>query len=211
MLPVRAHRIVSQFTALVALAVAAACGAPAPAAPLVSGPSLADSIATFVVATISARDTQTALASPQGASAPTPTTVTLPLPTVSGPTTTPLVAWLPTPRGPAYACDPDIGKRPRDNTEYHPNDAFDVKWTILNTGSRAWNAGVNLAYVSGPQMTSRTSIELPEVQPKKSFSVSLDARAPAEPGSYVMTWKLEGGFCTPYVVITVVKPPGTDP
>ena len=170
-----------------------------------------DSIATFVVATISARDTQTALASADETSAATPTSTTSPSATVAVPSTTPFVVVPPTPRGPAYACDPDIGKRPRDNTEYHPNDAFDVKWTILNTGSKVWNAGINLTYVSGPQMTSRTSIELPEVQPKKSFSVSLDAHAPAEPGSYVMTWKLQGGFCNPYVAITVVKPPGSDP
>src|SRR5512143_2504816 len=189
MSPVHAHLIVSKFAVLVALMVATGCGAPAAAPPVAAGPSMADSIATFVAATIAARDTQTALALPQVSSTPTATAATLLPPTLGGPTTTPFVVVPPTARGPAYACDPDIGKRPRDNTEYHPNDAFDVKWTILNTGSKTWNAGVNLTYVSGPQMTSRTSLELPEVQPKKSFSVSLDARAPAEPGSYVMTWK----------------------
>lgn len=207
----RTQRIIVQISTLAALTLVAGCGAPAPATPAASGPSLADSIATYVVATISVRDTQTAIASGQDTAAQRPTALTLLVPTVSGPTTTPFVTLAPTPRGPGYACDPDIGKRPRDNTEYHPNDAFDVRWTILNTGSRLWNAGLNLAYVSGPQMTSQTSVELPEIQPKQSFSVSLDARAPAEPGSYVMTWKLEGGFCLPYVAITVVKPPGTDP
>ncbi len=103
----------------------------------------------------------------------------------------------------SYDCDPDIGKRPFDNEVFHHGDKFDVKWTILNTGTATWAAGKDLTYFSGPQMTSITFEQLPEVKPGNSYSVVLDAVAPSTPGHYVMTWKLEGGFCWPYVAIDV--------
>lgn len=104
---------------------------------------------------------------------------------------------------PDYDCDPDIGKRPFDNSVFNHGDKFDVKWTILNTGSQTWVAGKDLSYYSGPQMTTSTFVQLPEVKPGGTFSAVFDAKAPSTPGHYVMTWKLEGGFCWPYVAIDV--------
>jgi hypothetical protein len=105
---------------------------------------------------------------------------------------------------PSYDCDPDIGKRPFDNSSFARGDKFDVKWTILNTGTATWAAGIDLTYFSGPQMTSITFEQLPTaVKPGDSYSVVLDAVAPSTPGHYVMTWKLEGGFCWPYIAIDV--------
>ena len=104
---------------------------------------------------------------------------------------------------PNYDCDPDIGKRPWDNEVFNHGDKFDIKWTILNTGSQTWAAGKDLVYFSGPKMTTVTFVQLPAVKPGVSFSVVFDAKAPSAPGHYVMTWKLEGGFCWPYVAITV--------
>ena len=104
---------------------------------------------------------------------------------------------------PDYNCDPDIQKRPFDNQEFARGDKFDVKWTILNNGALTWAAGKDLSYYSGPQLTTVTFEQLPEVKPGGTYSVVLDAVAPSTPGHYVMTWKLEGGFCYPYVAIIV--------
>lgn len=103
----------------------------------------------------------------------------------------------------AYNCDPDIQKRPFDNQEFAKGDKFDVKWTILNNGTQTWAAGKDLSYFSGPKMTTVTFEQLPEVKPGGTYSVILDAVAPTTAGHYVMTWKLEGGFCWPYVAINV--------
>src|SRR5919197_504754 len=61
---------------------------------------------------------------------------------------------------PDYACNP-FPREPRDNTIFHPNDHFDIKWTIVNTGTKTMRAGLDLKYDDGPQMTNTTLVELP--------------------------------------------------
>ncbi len=100
----------------------------------------------------------------------------------------------------------DIQKRPYDNTEIRTGDPFDIKFIIKNTGTTTWEAGLDLIYWSGPDMTTTgfPLIELPEMKPGDQFSVGpYDAVAPNEKGFQVMTMKLEGGFCWPYVAIIV--------
>ena len=57
-----------------------------------------------------------------------------------------------------YACDPDTGKKPRDNTVFRPGDPFDIKWTVINTGAKTWVAGKDFDYFSGPHMTTASGI-----------------------------------------------------
>ena len=102
-----------------------------------------------------------------------------------------------------YACDPDTGKRPRDNAQYKPGDSFDVKWTIINTGTATWPAGYDFSYFGGDQMTSAAGIQLPQMKPGDKYSVVFDAKAPASKGFHQMTWKVQGGFCYAYVAIIV--------
>ena len=104
------------------------------------------------------------------------------------------------------ACDPDIQKRPYDNTVMRKGDPFDIKFIIENTGTTTWDKGKDLVYWSGPDMTNGqfTAIELPEMAPGDRFQVGpYDATAPNEKGHHVMEFKLEGGFCRPYVAINV--------
>jgi hypothetical protein len=103
-----------------------------------------------------------------------------------------------------YACD-IIRRRPLDNTSYRPGDTFDIKWTIVNTGTRTMVAGLDLKYNSGTQMTNRTRVELPELKPGEQFAVDFDAVAPSREGNYVMTFVVEGQLCYPYVAIIVEK------
>jgi len=101
-----------------------------------------------------------------------------------------------------YSCDV-IRQRPIDNTYWKRNKDFDVRWTIVNTGTKAWQAGLDLVYFSGPNFTTSTLVELPAMAPGDQYEIILDAVTPSEDGFYVMTWKLEGGFCYPYIAINV--------
>lgn len=181
----------------------------------------AEMIETAVAQALSAQATQNAAAAPQATATAMPTDTPLPaLPTHTlVPTITPLVlaptAVVSSGGGGGSggtvitypnACDPDLIKRPFDLSEYNPGDPFDIKFTIENTGTETWPAGYDLVYFSGPDMTDAgfPLLQLPEMKPGDRFSVGpYDATAPSEKGRQVMTMKLQGGFCWPYILITV--------
>ena len=133
---------------------------------------------------------------------------------VAFPTLTPIIPTI-TPHKPAssggggsvskpeYSCD-IIHQRPFDNTEFLHDADFDIKWTILNNGTKTWPAGVDVKYYSGPKMTTATIIQIPvEMKPKDQFDIVLDAKAPSVAGFYVMTWIVQGQYCWPYIAINV--------
>lgn len=104
---------------------------------------------------------------------------------------------------PKYACD-IIHQRPFDNSEIIHGGDFDIKWTILNTGTKTWDPGVDVKYYSGPQMSSVTLVEIPvKMEPGDQYDIVLDAKAPEERGFQVMTWVVQGPYCYPYVAINV--------
>lgn len=195
---------------LAAVFTLAACS-PAPVPPTPTGPNVDMQVATSVAATVIALQSMTAAAQPSI----TPTVENqAPTATAVLPTATPFVIPTSTraPGGgggnstPTYACD-IIRQRPFDNQIFRPGDDFDIKWTILNTGTATWEAGKDLTYFSGPKLTQAGAVELPRMKPRDQFSVVFDATAPRTPGRYVMTWKVQGGFCYPYVAITVERAP----
>jgi hypothetical protein len=152
-------------------------------------------------------------------STPAPTNTPLPTPTEFIPTVQ--IATIPTfvsptnaPVGTAgtdYVCD-IIDQRPFDDTEFRPGDSFDIKWTIVNTGTKKWEDGTYLEYQSGPEMTDKTQIDLPKLKPGGQHDVILDAVAPSESGMQIMVWAVIGPgtikdstywMCYPYVRIIV--------
>jgi len=211
--------------ALLAVVLLVACvpGAPAPSAEEIAAAintAVAQTIeaqgkvATSVALTVAARETETASALPQPTATLSPLPASLPTLTPILPTATPLTISGGGGGGGGggsstyeYACDPDIHKRPFDNTEFNPNGTFDIKFTILNTGTATWEAGKDLMYASGPNLITNppwVTLQLGEIKPGESFSVGpYDAMAPGESGHYVMAFKLEGGFCWPYIAINV--------
>ena len=106
-----------------------------------------------------------------------------------------------------YSCD-IAGRRPFDNTEFNPGDDFDIKWTIINTGTKTWDPGFDVKYFSGPNMSGFTLVEIPvEMKPNAQYQIVMDGTAPAEKGFQVMTWTVSGNgtaqLCYPYVAIIV--------
>jgi len=199
------HRVVSLV--LAAAFLLAAC-TPATATPTVDLNDIANRVSTAVAATVAAGQTGTAAAMPPATPTLVPTLPSTPTPVL--PTATPFVVPTSTSFSNGggsvtrnkYACD-IIRQRPLDNSEFKPGDDFDIKWTIVNTGTATWLAGTDLKYLSGPRMTSAGLVELPEMEPGDQYSVAFDASAPSEKGLQVMTWIVQGGFCYPYVAIIV--------
>ena len=190
-----------------------------PALPTQNPSDIADQVATSVALTVAAQNALTQAApSPVPAATntmlPTQTEVgALPSPTPVLPTATAIVIVPPTSVSsggggtttkPQYACNP-FPRTPRDNTIFRPNDSFDIKWTIVNTGTKTMQAGLDLKYDDGPQMTATTLVELPELEPGESTTVTFDAVAPSKEGTYIMTFSVEGSLCFPYTAIIVEK------
>lgn len=102
-----------------------------------------------------------------------------------------------------YSCDV-INRRPQDNTEIHHGDKFDIKWMIVNTGTKSWEAGMDVKYSTGPNMTTVTLVEIPVVmKPNDTYQIVLEAVAPSTKGSQVMIWAVQGQLCFPYTAIIV--------
>jgi hypothetical protein len=202
------------FSAIALVALLSAC---LPTQPTQSAIDIANQVATSVALTVAAQNAQT-----QAAQSPTPIVTNTMLPTQTvvalvSPTETPTVIPSPTkvPSGGGggggttvkqkYACNP-FPRKPRDNTVFKPNDDFDIKWTIVNTGTHTMRAGLDLHYNTGTKLTATDRIELPELDPGDEYTVVLDAEAPDKEGTYVMTFIVEGGLCYPYTAIVVEKP-----
>lgn len=175
---------------------------------------MADQVATSVALTVASQNLDTAEAQPPATETPLPTATEAPVdtPTPVPPAFTPTAITLPTTVSsggttvrPEYACDV-IFRRPKDNTVYRPNTPFDVKWTLVNTGSKAMRAGLDLKFSVGTQMITGVDwAELPELKPGQEYTVDFDAVAPSKEGTYVMAYMVEGRLCYPYVVIKVEK------
>jgi hypothetical protein len=166
-----------------------------------------DQVATSVALTLTAQPTisSTDTPLPTATEPPTPTETATALPTIP-PTSTPVTK-------PDYACD-IINQRPRDDTIFERNEDFDVKWTIVNTGTHTWEEETYLEYQSGPKMTEIRKVLLPRLRPGEEHEVILDAVAPDELDRQIMVWAVYGPgaighttywMCYPYVRIIVER------
>jgi len=168
---------------------------------------VADLVETFAALTLTAKSeniptsTNTPLPTPTETASPTPTIAILILPTG-----TPIP-----PAKPEYACD-IINQQPRDNTKFRPKDNFDIRWTIVNTGTKTWEDKTYLEYQNGPRMTETKRILLPKLDPGEQQEIILDAVAPSDWDLQVMVWVIRGPgkikdsmywMCYPYVRIIV--------
>jgi hypothetical protein len=207
------------FIFMAGMILLAAC-APAPAAPTQDPAEVQKQIQDAVALTVSAQNAQTEQAQaliPEPTNTPLPTQTEAAAPTPLLPTATPFVVVPPTstsaPAGgggggsvaPApleYDCT-SRDRTPYDNTVFVPNKQFEIRWTIVNTGTKSWPAGMDIKYYSGPQMSTTTLLELPAMDPGDTYQVVIDAVTPTKRGFHVMTWVVEGQLCFPYVAINV--------
>lgn len=172
-------------------------------------------IATTVAMTVAAGVTETAAAMPEAPQSPTPLPTITPVLATATPFPTSTSSSGSSGSGGGggtssyeYSCD-IIRQRPIDNTEFKRTNTFDVTFAILNNGTATWEAGkdlVMLANAGNTIINPPGTIELPEMKPGDIFTVGpFDAQAPDAPGHYVIDFKLQGGFCYPYVAFYVVR------
>lgn len=139
---------------------------------------------------------------------PTETPPVFPTFTPIIPTVTPLPTNSPssssgTSYKPSYACY-IINNKPKNNTEFNKNAKFDIKWTIVNTGTKTWPSGVDIKYFSGTQLTSTNRAEISkEMKTNDTYVINLDAVAPGKKGAYTMIWALDDQICYAYLTIIV--------
>lgn len=181
---------------------------------------IANQVATSVALTVSAAQTQTQAAQPIATNTTLPTqTESSPFtPTPLIPSATPFVIVPPTATVvvsgggggvavvPDYDCTP-VNNRPRDLTVFKKGNEFDIKWTIVNTGKKTIPAKHDIKYFSGTVLMKDPNDTVREfgvdLKPGDSVTIIIDAIAPAEKGKHVMTWRVEGDMCYPYIAIIV--------
>jgi len=104
---------------------------------------------------------------------------------------------------PSYGCDA-LTVTPKNLTHYKGGEGFVIKWIIANSGDRAWPAGMDVKYSAGVKMSIQTVVEIPIImEPHDTYTIKIDAVAPDNPGTYYMTWIVEGMGCNAYVAIVV--------
>lgn len=103
-----------------------------------------------------------------------------------------------------YGCSV-LTTAPRESAIFSGGDTFVIKWVVSNTGTRTWPAGIDVKYAAGVQLSGSTIVEIPvALKPNDSYALpSIGAVAPDNPGTYYMSWIVEGMGCSAYVSIDV--------
>lgn len=203
------------------------CSSKTPASPTTNP----DLIYTAAAQTADTRLTQIFQSTPSATPVtPTPTfdatqtavskTASVVLTQVAGVTATPqgTASSTPAPPGPSgdravFVADVTIP----DGTVIAPGAAFVKTWRLQNAGTTTWTTSYSLAYVSGEQMGTITSVPLAQsVAPGAQIDISVDLVAPTNTGKYQGFWKMKnasGQFFNDsvYVLIEVGSGGATQP
>lgn len=106
-----------------------------------------------------------------------------------------------------YSCSL-VAQSPADWTRMGRRQYFDAKWTVKNTGTKNWPAGLDFKYISGTKIhTNGNNYELKtNVGPGKKTTLIADMNAPKYIGYYSAYWGLFTGniaFCRVSITINV--------
>lgn len=93
------------------------------------------------------------------------------------------------------------GVSPAQNTVQKPNKEFNISWTLMNTGTKAWtNNGVDFVDNGGYGTIQRPIQDLPRIVASgSSISLTIRTLSPKRAGSFTIFWALQVGnnkFCT---------------
>lgn len=102
-----------------------------------------------------------------------------------------------------------------DGTVLKPGETFTKTWKVANTGTCDWVYLYRLAFVSGDSMGGDPAKLGKVIPPGKWTQISIQLRAPEEPGTYTGSWRLSDGaghaFGSTLGVSIVVKNPTSYP
>jgi len=112
--------------------------------------------------------------------------------------------------GSAYVADVTIP----DGTIMSPGAGFVKTWRVKNSGTCDWDAGFQLIFVGGAQMSGPASVLLPAVAAGGQTDVSVNLTAPTAYGTHKGTWRIRADdgtvFGTNLIVLIEVPAPATD-
>lgn len=98
--------------------------------------------------------------------------------------------WTKTPDNASLGCT-ITDSSPKVNAIMAPNTSFDGNWVVKNTGNGAWMSNeVDIRYVSGTKFQTKVDVVdmKNDVGEEESYTVVVDMKAPAAPGTYSTTW-----------------------
>lgn len=104
-----------------------------------------------------------------------------------------------------------VRQSPGDWINMVPRQAFDVSWTVQNTGNAVWHASATkLEYLGGTKMQTHGDIVglSQDVGRGGKVKFSVDMEAPRTPGVYSTTWVLYSGsaqFCRVTLSLSVSR------
>ncbi len=103
-----------------------------------------------------------------------------------------------------------------DNTVLPAGSAFTKTWKLQNGGTTTWTTSYTLAFVSGEQMGTITSVPISQsVAPGAQVDVSVNMVAPSTNGTYQGYWKMKNAsgqfFNDPVYVLIKVGSGGPTP
>jgi hypothetical protein len=76
-----------------------------------------------------------------------------------------------------------------DNTRIEIGQPFTKTWRIRNAGTCSWGPGYRLEHVNGDLMSGPSQVPISETPAGQSTEVSVNLRAPMEPGQYRGYWQ----------------------
>jgi hypothetical protein len=97
-----------------------------------------------------------------------------------------------------------------DGTVLAPNAAFVKTWRIRNDGTCTWDAGYQVVFAEGSQMSGPAAANIPVAAPGETKDISVNLAAPGAIGDYTGKWRLRasnGAIFGGYTV--VIKVAGT--
>lgn len=188
----------------ISIGLLAAC-APAPAAPTPDVRIIQTSAAQTVIANF----TLTAAAF-TATSAPTTEPPTAAAPTVGPATETPTLLPGGVTATPVL-CDAliydaaTIDVNVPDNTEMQIGQEFVKTWRVKNNGSCSWGAGYKVIFSSGDKLSGVAQPFNTVVSPGQEVEVSVNFKAPTQPGVYVSSWQMANAAGLPFPRTFYVK------
>jgi hypothetical protein len=100
-----------------------------------------------------------------------------------------------------------------DGTVMGPGAAFVKTWRVRNSGTCDWEAGFQLVFVGGAQMSGPASAPLPAAAAGAEMDVSVNLVAPSSYGTHKGTWRIRATdgtvFGTNLTVVIEVPSPAT--
>lgn len=77
-----------------------------------------------------------------------------------------------------------------DGTKMQPGATFTKTWRIKNSGNTTWGPGYEIVYVDGTPMNEVSKAVVPVTAPNATADISVNLKAPLDPGSYNEDFKL---------------------